>query len=414
MDLAEHGASAGSAEGATWRNWFVLAVLTISTFIIIGGTLTSIGVYVPALTAQQGWGERQVGAAATALLLGMSAASIVAGVLADRFDPRRVLSGGLATVAAGCAVAGWAVASAVFVLGFALIGVGAGLSTIVVSIAIITALFGEHRGIALGVYFAMMALASACVPPVVGLIIVAAGWRVALFLTAAAIAACLPFCLFMPLARGARHNDPAADVRTGLTVGAALRTPGFWCLTLAMTASLVSVNAIVFAFVPYLLDGGYAEPSAVSLYGFANFMSVPALFIGGAVADRWGARRVLPFVVLMLGVAALTLLRAGAPDATGHVAIGVFAILWGLSSGVPQIGSMQLEDVVGPRHFGAVLGINTALSGLVAGFAPLLTGVLREASGGYQLAFLLYGVATLAVAPLVLAAKPRFSPGSAV
>lgn len=393
-----------------WHSWFVLAVLTFSTFLIIGGTLTSIGVYVPTLSAVQGWTERETGEAATALLVGMAAASIVAGVLIDRFDPRLTLCVGIGLVAAGCAVGGLAGSSTMFVAAFAIIGVGGGLGTGVPAIAIIAVLFGNRRGLALGIYFGLMALSSGCVPPAIGLLIPELGWRGALYGTGAAIAICLPLALFMPLDLAGSEEGPTIAAADGLDVGQALRTPGFWGLAIAMTAAMISVNAIVFALIPYLLDGGYQEPRALSIYSVINLLSVPALLVGGAVADKWSARLVLPIVVMMQGLAALMLLGGLAPGWAGDAALATFGILWGASSGVPQIGAMLLEDAVGQRHFGTMLGINSALTGIISGFAPLLTGWLREVSGGYHLPFLLYGAVTCATVPLLLLVRTRFSP----
>lgn len=391
--------------------WLLLAALAAASSLMIGGPLVSLNAYVPIVRASEPWSAAALEGTATAVLFFMSATGIAVGAIVDRFRPRRVIVGGALLAASGCWIAAACTSVTAFIAAFALVGAGLGAATIVPSIPLLSNAFGEKRGLALGLYFSALALASALLPPLTAMLIEAHNWRPVLQATAAAIAcASLPVAfLKRPSAREAYEAGFPRDsgAHDGGSPNAAFVSPRYWIVVAGTTLALISGQGVLFAVVNYLSQGGVPVDRAVYLFSVANFFSVPAAPLAGLIADKVGARIVAPVGVLLQGVGTIALLGAFAHGGMGAVAIGAYSVLWGMACVTPgQIGPMLLEDVVGPRHFGMLLGVSTAISGLLSAFAPLATAMLRTVGLSFGFVFALYGLMCAAAAFLLLFARP--------
>lgn len=376
--------------------------------------MISIGVYIPVLELGEKWSTEALGMAATAMLLATSLSGIISGVFSDHFNPRYAIIGGALLASMGAWLAGSAPEIGTFIAAAAMIGTGTGLATMVPSILIISHIFGPHRGLGLGAYFATLAMSAGILPTIVSTLIENTGWRSTLHITSATIAVS---SMLMVLARIPKLSDRTlpdckSDISpaTGDRVSSAVCTLSFWAIALAMTLSLISVQGVLFSAVAYFVDSGMSSLKAVNVYGAANLIGMPALFAIGALVDRVGARRVLPIGLVVQGIGTFALLIAITGGFTGWVAIAVFALFWGASSGLPsQVGPMLLEDTFGSLHFGALLGTNTAISGILSAFAPLLTALIRDVGGSYATVFIICSLMALISAPLIWLVRPKIS-----
>ncbi len=379
--------------------WRPVAALSAITLLVQGATLMSLGVFLPALAADFGG---QAGSAATAFLLAMSIVAWPVGGALDRLGARPVLLGGIALSAAGLAAASLTQDRIGLAAAMAAAGAGVGASTIVPGIAIITRYHAERRGLALAAFLGAAIVAGAAVPPLVGTAIADADWRVAMRLCALTMAiACPPLVLAVPAGRIAR--DPAS--RLSGAVGAALRNGDFRRFVAATALLQLAINGILFAAVDGLMAQGLPQPDAVAAYSLANLLSLPALLLGGMLADRLGAQPALIGAALALAAGTVALLGAGTMAMGGVTA---FVLIWGMASALPgQSGSMLLADMVEPDAFPRLLGINTAIIGLIGAMAPVATDRMRIAGGGYGLPVLVYAGLALLAAALVALIRPR-------
>ncbi|KEQ53954.1 MFS transporter [Sphingobium chlorophenolicum] len=378
----------------TVRNpWLTVAALSAMTLSIQGCTLMSLGVFLPDLAPDFGG---RAGGAATAFLLAMSLASLAVGWALGRIGARPVLLAGIALCAAGYAVA--AVAHDMFALtaGLALAGMGVGTSTIVPGIAVITRHHAARRGLALAIFLGAAVVAGALVPPLVGAAIALWSWRGAMLLCAAVMAlGCPPLLLLVPGGRidGERQGNETAAI-----------SPDFLRILLASTLLQLAINGVLFAAVDSLMAQGLSRSGAVLAYSAANLLGLPALLMGGMLADRIGPRRSLIATALLLAAGTAALLWAGA---TAMAGVWLFVLLWGTASALPgQSGSMLLADVAGAEDFPRLLGINTAIIGLLGAMAPMLTDQMRAAGGGYGLPIWVYAAMALAAAPVIALVRP--------
>lgn len=390
---------------AALNRWLTLAALSLVTGLLVGGVVVSLGIYVPVLERAEGWSATAMGTALTGMLLGMSVSGIVAGAVTARIGAKPTILVGTFLAAAACWLASQAHSEAMFLIAVTILGLGIGAGSMVPSIAVITQRFHKERGLGLGIFFAAMALAAAFLPLAVASWIDAYSWRSALQVTGTAIATSSLTVLPLNLRQSIRDTDADAPKST---IGSAILNARFWMITVAMTLSLVGSQGVLYAAVPYFTEGGVSIVAATRIYSIANFVSVPGMFMVGALADRLGAKRVLPLGLVAQAIGTAGLLIAAPHDTGGLIGIALFALFWGGSAGVaPQLGPMLIHDVAGRKNFGTLLGVNAATTGLVGSSAPLLTAVVKaDFGGGYAPVFTLYAaMAVVAMALIRLACR---------
>ena len=148
---------------------------------------------------------------------------------------------------------------------------------------------------------------------------------------------------------------------------------------------------------------GLTRAQGAQLTGLANFVGIPAAIVGGILTRRAGARK--PFIwgsgiVLSLSAFGLFLVH----DLTW---LTVSAVVFGVSLFLPAAPlttiAMELPGMK-PVRFGMVMGVFFGASYIVAFFAPIITGALRDATGSFQPGFILFSVFcwTLVAAGLLL------------
>lgn len=377
--------------------WGVMVVLSVIGFLLIGGMLTSLTVYMSVMQPLFRWDEAEMGAGPVALLLGMSAGNLFVGRAMRAVGIRRLFAFGVGMAVCGWVAAGFTGTLTFFMAAMALAGLGVGMATIVPGIAVIAQSFHRHRGLAIALFIGGCALASATMPMISGRLIAALGWRETFWtIGAAAGVICAGLVYVLPCSRcGASDGDGAENL--GLTREQALRKPGYWLLAIVLTISQLSLNAVLFNLIAYLRHSGFDQADAVTVYSVANFMSLPGLLIGGLTSDRISARILLPVILALQAAGTLALLGVGGdPLWQGRTAIALFIMLWGSVAGLPaQAGSMLLTEMIGQRAYPAMLGIIFTINGFVGALAPVAVGWAYEASGGYALPVFCLGTLTL-------------------
>lgn len=368
-----------------------MAALSIIAFLVQGFTLFSLGLVMPAMARDFGG---QAGWAGTALLTAMSLASLPVGWALTRLDARWIVAAGVLLSAAGWAAAGVTHYRLALLCAMAIAGVGIAAATIVPGIAIITRDMAARRGTALAIFLGTTIIAGAAVPPVSAWAIDLWGWRGAM-----ARGAGLMLALGLPLVLVVTRGPAGVAEGSARPSPLALARRDFLLVAGAMTLLQLAINGILFASVDAFMHQGLGQARAVAAYSLANLVGLPALLMAGLVTDRVGARRAMVAISLMLAAGSAALASAGPMGLAG---LAAFVLLWGVASALPgQAGSMLLADVVGQAAFPRMLGIVTALIGLVGALAPMLTDALRGADGGYHIAILVYAALAGLAAPLI-------------
>ena len=320
---------------------------------------------------------------AVPVLLG-SLMRIPLGWLTDRHGGRRVFSALMAyTLLPLIALAVWHDSlAAIIVLGFLLGFTGASFA---VGIPFVNGWYPpERRGFALGVYGMGMGgtvLAGLTAPTI------ADEWGLAAPFWVATGLMVVVGAVFWLLAR-----DPPAAAQAGRPAGmlaslSVFRTSGrAWALTLFYFLAFGGFVAM-FLYLPKLLTGVHDLTKADAGARAAGFalLAVVGRPTGGWLSDRVGAARVL--VVSFSAVAVLALVLATSYESMVPLTIACLTMALALGLGTGAVFKLVPEWF--PDRVGSVTGVVGAAGGLGGFFPPLVMGVVKSATGGYALGFIL-------------------------
>ena len=283
------------------------------------------------------------------------------GILADRFGPRVVCSGGMVLIALGLLATSVAPTLWMVYLSYGLL-VGLGIAFVYTpSIASVQPWFTVRRGLAGGIASSGVGAGTLLVPVLVAMAIGSMPWREAMRWLALAV------LLLGLLAAGLLRRAPASaragagGTASGLSLRETLRTPTFrWFYLATVLASPVM-------FIPFAhlsasaRDLGLDDAFAVSLVGVIGVGSLVGRFSIGLLADRLGRAQTLVLMQLSMGLSYLLWAVAGGP-----VLLVLFALWFGLSYGsivslLPAIcmdyfGGRSVASVVGALYSGAAVG----------------------------------------------------------
>lgn len=200
--------------------------------------------------------------------------------------------------------------------------------------------------------------------------------------------------VFLVLARDApppQRTGPPPGMFAALSM---FRTSGrAWALTLFYFLAFGGFVAM-FLYLPKLLTGVHDLTKADAGARAAGFalLAVIGRPLGGWLSDRVGAARVLLVSFIAVAVLALTLAATYTAMAPLTIACLTMAVALGLGTGAV----FKLVPEWFPDRVGAVTGVVGAAGGLGGFFPPLVMGIVKSATGGYALGFVLMALVALA------------------
>jgi MFS family permease len=287
-----------------------------------------------------------------------------AGVLADRFGPRRVAVCGI-----GCLVAALWLASLAGSVGMLYvtysIGIGVGVGLVYVpSVGAVQPWFSANRALASGLAVAGIGAGNFAVPLLAAWWIELYGWRNA-FVGLAFFALVLGGVAALVIDAPARESTAP---RAGTPLREALRSREFALLYAAMVFSCVGIFVPMVHIAPYAQDLGYSEAQGVALVSLIGLGSLIGRFTVGPFADRLGRRRSL--VALC-------------------AALALFATVFGMCYGstvalLPTI----VMDLYGARAVSGIIGFLYTGAGIGTLIGPWLAGAAYDALGTYDVPIL--------------------------
>jgi NNP family nitrate/nitrite transporter-like MFS transporter len=199
--------------------------------------------------------------------------------------------------------------------------------------------------------------------------------------------------VFAALARNAPRG-PAGPTPGMFAALAVFRTSGrAWALTLFYFMAFGGFVAM-FLYLPKLLTDVHDLTKADAGARAAGFalLAVIGRPTGGVLSDRIGAARIL--LVCFAGVA---LMAAGLAVAySSMVPLTICCLTMAALLGLGTGAVFKLVPEWFPDNVGAVTGVVGAAGGLGGFFPPLVMGVVKSATGGYALGFVLMGLVALA------------------
>ena len=395
--------------------WVILVLATLVAFGALGLARFGYSIVLPAMQVDLGMDNTQAGVLAAIHVVGYLIASLLGGVLAARFGPRRVIALGLGLAGFSMILTGFA--DGFTAVGFwrGLAGVGSGMANIPVY-GVVSAWFSaRRRGLATGIAVSGSSIALIALGPLVPYLLDdfgRSGWRICWYLFGCftlALAVAGAFLLrnspadkgLKPIA--AENNETAVDECTnkGLDWSQVYRSTTAWHLGVVYIAFGFSyIIYVTFFFKMLVAEGGYTTIGAGRLFMLMGWCSLLCGLIWGGLSDVVGRRYALLSVYLVQAAAyALVSLWP-----SNEVFI-VSSVMFGITAwSIPGIMAAACGDLFGYRLAPAALGFITVFFGVGQAISPGIAGAMADAAGSFSSAFLLAAIVAVggAIAALSL------------
>jgi len=383
--------------------WAMLAAVwaVYYGFGLVAGSLAPV---IAQVIADLGLTRASMGVVLGAWQLVYLGAAIPAGRLIDRIGLRWSL--GIASfliatsgLARASATGLWTLfgAVAIFGLGGPLVSVGAP--------KLIANWFNDHdRRTAVGVYTTAPALGTATALASTNSVLLPAlgSWRLAV--AALAIVAASTGVVWLAVAGRAPWTEPrlAAGGRRHSTL-ALLRVPIVRTVLVIATGTFLFSHAMANWLVEVLRDNGVSPAQAG---GWAALVTITGIAAGAMIPRFASPKRRVPILMTVLILAACGALALRTAPGAGLLVPALMAI--GLARAATPIDMLALMDDpdVGPDRMAPAGGLFFTAGEIGGVLGPLLTGVLAQASGGFQLPVTVLAAVALAMALVATRLRP--------
>ncbi len=365
--------------------FFALCNLVIgSGAFVLGGILQPVSVSLNISLAAAGQAMTAY-AVATAILAPLLI------ILTVKWSRKSVIQLALALFTAGCVVSALAPNFATLLLGRALMGGGA-MFTAAAAALTVSMVEPALRGRALSITFLGMSISYAVGVPLGAWLGFEYGWRVPVWLSAAASLAALLSVGWLVPANLASHGSSFVGFRAVAANPAVLRV---WLRTLLYFIAVFSV----FAYIGPLLQAlNPMSPGGLSLtLAVFGLSGVLGTLVGGWANDRFGSLRTLvgqlTVMITMMAVLPLT---------QGHIPLTVMAlVVWGIAGFGMMTPQQSRLASLSPKQAPLLLSLNGSMLYMGTALGSMMSGALLDTLGLVHLAWVGVPFALLALLTLV-------------
>ena len=389
--------NAAVAQSKPEHNWWTLILVAAAIVMVTMGARQSLGLFVSPLNTSTGLGIVTISFAMAVAQFVWGVAQPIAGAVADRYGPARVLAGGLIVLAIGSALTPFMTSGfgLVFAIGI-LSAVGAGGASFSVLIgAALQHVPANKRGTASGVINAGGSFGQFVFAPLLQRLISLFGWAGAMWSLAVITLTALPLTWLLrrsPDATAA-HAASAPDGGLRRAVRDALHDRSYLLLHAGFFTCGFHIAFLV-THLPGEVDLCGLSASVASwslaLIGLAN---IAGSLIAGQWVNRYRSKYILFWMYLSRTVLILIYLAAPKTAMTFYIfAIGL-GLTW-LATVPPTAG--VVGKLFGVRYLATLFGLTLLTHQIGAFFGAYLGGIAVDRTGSYL--WMWYADALLALA----------------
>jgi MCP family monocarboxylic acid transporter-like MFS transporter 13 len=285
--------------------------------------------------------------------------------------------------------------------------------------------FRKRRGLAMGIAGMGTAVGGIAIAPLMGFLVLSAGWRPAAFISGVIIlAVVIPLSLLIrrdPEGMGlrpdgdsipeneinltradsgsesvARGSRPAVAIlhagEPDFTAPEAMRTPAFWMLVLAVGLRNVVHSGVTWLMVPlmvwFLMGSGRtqdgSQPIAVAFIGVMSIALLLMTPLIGWLGDKWSKQKLSS--VCMIGGALSMLVLV---EDTGRIwQVFAFVVLLAFSETANPLAWALMGDFFGRRSYATLRGWQHLPDQLMSMWTPFWMGIIFDQTGSYKWALI--------------------------
>jgi MFS family permease len=411
-----------------YYGWVVVGV-TFLTLLVTAAAMGMPGVLIVPLEKEFGWDNAQISSALAIRIMLFGLFGPFAAAFMNRFGVRRVIMFAMTLIAGGLlgSLAMTQLWQLIFLWGI-VVGIGTGLTAMVLAATVATRWFNHRRGVVIGMLAASSATGQLVFLPLIAELTTRFGWRAALIFVAgilaivALVASLLmydrPSDLNLPLYGESRITPRPAEgvglvsllMAPIIVLKDAAREPIFWVLFGTFFVCGCSTNGLIQThFVTLCHDYGLPAVTAASVLAMMGIFDFFGTIGSGWLSDRFDNRWLLFWYY---GLRGLSLLYLPFTDFTFY-GLSLFAVFYGLDwiATVPPTVKLT-ADRFGPEKAGMVFGWVFAGHQIGAASAAFGAGLVRTEYSTYLPAFFVAGALCLIAAALVLTVRKPVGAGN--
>ena len=403
--------------------WAIVAV-TFLVSVSTAGAMGLPGALLRPLSQEFGWNTDQISGALAIRILLYGLMAPFAASLMERYGLKRMIFTALLTVACGLLLA--LVMTQVwhlFILWGVVVGLGTGMTALVMSAIVSTRWFTERRGFVIGILTASNAAGQLVFLPLAAWLESRYGWRAALApsLIGMAVAAFGVFCFMVDrpsdvgLKPYGETGKVAPPVGQAPAFGTAFRVlgevsayPAFWILAATFFICGLSTNGLVQThFISFCVDQGIPSVTAASMLAVIGVCDFFGTVGSGWLSDRYDNRALL-FVYYGLRGLSLLYLPSSSFSLYG---LTLFSVFYGLDwvATVPPTARLSAA-IFGRERAGVAFGWIFASHMVGGAFAAYGAGFTRATLLTYGPAFYAAGLMCIVAALIVWLLDRRPAP----
>ena len=406
--------------------WWIVAAALVSQFTWMGVGPAVVGVFLRPVVDDLGWQVWQFTLATSIAAATGAVSGIIAGEIVDRHGPRPLMLIGAAVTALcffGMSIQSdlWIFLALYAITGFA----GWTLFGALIVNAAVSKWFVARRGWALAIGSIGVSLAGMISPVTVTFIVDTWDWRVGYTALGAFVAlAIVPAAFVMRRTPedyslrpdGDEGDDAALATRSqsaseppSLTRSQALRTSGFWLLTLGFALNYTAMTVILVHAIPFSTEAGFSRAIAAAALAVNGVGNLSSKAFWGYGLQRLDPRLLVASAYTISSTGVALMLVAGATGQSAVLFPGFFLYGFGFGGTIP-LSEFLWARYFGRAHIGAIRGIGNPIAIVGTGVGPVLAGAWFDLSGTYYPAFIA-AIAVYMAAALVIGVSRAPRPG---